>query len=85
MLGGVRQAFKAVRRSIRRGDAVGWNSSRAEPYVAIKSLSAATSVLLSTAPRTRRRPSATVAARNFEAITECRHETSWIDTAQRFV
>lgn len=85
MLGGVRQAFKVVRRSIKRGEAVGWRSSGAEPYMAIKSLSAATSVLLNTAPRTRGRPSAAVAARNFKEITDNRHEASWIDTARRFV
>jgi hypothetical protein len=83
MLGGVRQAFKVVRRSIRRGEAIAWSSSGAEPYVAIKSLSAATSVLLSTTPTARNRPSPAVAARNFREITDNRHEASWISTAQR--
>ncbi|MVO90318.1 hypothetical protein GPA10_37615 [Streptomyces sp. p1417] len=85
MLGGVRQAFKVVRRSIRRGRPLGWGSSSTAPYLAIKTLSAATSVLLSTPPRTRRRPSAAVAARNFKGITDNRHETTWIDTAQRYL
>ncbi|MGW7409684.1 hypothetical protein ACWGI9_39335 [Streptomyces sp. NPDC054833] len=85
MLGGVRQAFKVVLRSIRQGRPIGWGSSAAEPYMAVKTLSAATSVLLNTAPGTRSRPSAAVAARNFRGITNNRHETSWIDTAQRFV
>ncbi|WP_328665549.1 hypothetical protein OG905_01005 [Streptomyces sp. NBC_00322] len=85
MLGGVRQAFKVVRRSIKQGRPIGWSSSGAEPYMAIKTLSAATSVLLSTAPRTRNGPSAAVAARNFRGITDNRHEASWIHTAQRFV
>ncbi|MGW5640115.1 hypothetical protein [Streptomyces sp. NPDC003832] len=85
MLGGVRQAFKVVRRSIRQGRPIGWGSSAAEPYKAIKTLSAATSVLLNTAPRSRSRPSAAVAARNFMGITDNRHESSWIDTAQRLL
>lgn len=85
MLGGVRQAFKVVRRSIKQGEPIGWWSSGAEPYMAIKSLSAAMSVLLSTAPSTKRRRSVTVAARNFTGITSNRHETSWIDTARRFI
>lgn len=85
MLGGVRQAFKVVRRSIKRGEAIGWWSSGAEPYMAIKALSVAMSVMLSTAPRTKGRPSAAVAARNFNGITDNRHETSWINTARRLV
>ncbi|MEU9736415.1 hypothetical protein [Streptomyces sp. NPDC048002] len=84
MLGGVRQAFKVVRRSIRQGRPIAWNSSGARPYQAIKTLSAATSVLLNTAPRKRSRPSATVAARNFREITDNRHEATWIDAARRF-
>lgn len=85
MLGGVRQAFKIVRRSIKRGEVIGWRSSGAEPYMAIKSLSVAMSVMLSTAPGTKGRPSVAVAARNFKGITDNRHETSWIDTARRLV
>lgn len=85
MLGGVRQAFKVVRRSIKRGEPVGWWTSGAEPYRAIKSLSVAMSVLLSTAPRGKSQPSATVAARNYKGITDNRHETSWIDAARRIV
>ncbi|MCX5016644.1 hypothetical protein OG765_37620 [Streptomyces sp. NBC_00555] len=84
VLGGVRQAFKAVRRTIQRGEPLDWWSSGVQPYVAFKSLSTAVSVLLSTTPNTRRRPTVTLAAHNFREITDNRHEISWIETAQRF-
>ncbi|MFF2217371.1 hypothetical protein [Streptomyces antibioticus] len=83
VLGGIRQAFKAVRRTIQRGEPLDWWSSEVQPYVAFKSLSTAVSVLLSTAPRTRRQPTITLAAHNFREITDNRHEISWIETAQR--
>ncbi|RSO09995.1 hypothetical protein DMH26_00400 [Streptomyces sp. WAC 05379] len=85
VLGGVRQAFKVVRRNIKRGEPIGWWSSTSEPYTAIKALSAAVSVLLSTVPKSTIRPSAAVAARNFREITSNRHETLWTDTARRIV
>jgi hypothetical protein len=83
MLGGVRQAFKVVRRSIKRGEPIGWETSGSEPYTSIKSLSAAIPVLLNTTPRTKHRPSAALAARNFREIMDNRHEVSWIAIAQR--
>ncbi|UUU44264.1 hypothetical protein [Streptomyces sp. NBC_00162] len=83
VLGGVRQALKAVRRTIQRGEPLDWWSSGFQPYVAFKSLSTAVSVLLSTTPNTRRRPTVTLAAHNFREITDNRHEISWIETAQR--
>lgn len=82
-LGGVRQAFKIVRRTIQRGEPIGWWSSDQAPYAAVKRLSAATSVLLSTASTTRRRPNAADAARSFMEITDNRHEGSWGSTARR--
>ncbi|WP_405704657.1 hypothetical protein OG264_00155 [Streptomyces xanthophaeus] len=83
VLGGVRQAFKTVRRTIQRGEPLDWWSSGVQPYVAFKSLSTAVSVLLSTTPDTKRRPSVGVAAHNFREITHNRHESAWIDTARR--
>ncbi|MFF3757709.1 hypothetical protein [Streptomyces sp. NPDC002185] len=51
VLGGVRQAFKVVRRTIERGEPLGWGASGVAPYAALKSLSAALSVLLSSPSR----------------------------------
>ncbi|MFF7443909.1 hypothetical protein [Streptomyces sp. NPDC008122] len=81
VLGGVRQAFKAVRRAIQQGEPLDWWSSEIQPYVAFKSLASAVSVLLGTAPRSRRRPTAAVAARTFREITHNRHEVQWIEAA----
>ncbi|MFF9851514.1 hypothetical protein [Streptomyces litmocidini] len=82
VLGGVRQAFKAVRRAIQRGEPLDWRSSEIQPCVAFKSLASAVSVLLGTATRTRRRPSAAMAAHTFREITHNRHEVTWIETAR---
>lgn len=82
VLGGVRQAFKAVRRAIRRGEPLDRWSSEIQPYVAFKALSSAVSVLLGTAPRTRGRPSAAMSVHAFREITHNRHEVTWIETAQ---
>ncbi|MEU9391471.1 hypothetical protein AB0D86_15890 [Streptomyces sp. NPDC048324] len=81
VLGGVRQAFKVVRRTIRAGEPLNWRSSEVEPYVAFKTLSAATSVFLATPPSSKERPNTAAAAKAFRAITHNRHETLWITTA----
>ncbi|MFB6628370.1 hypothetical protein ACFCWY_00585 [Streptomyces sp. NPDC056362] len=82
VLGGVRQAFKVVRRTIERGEPLGWGASGVAPYAALKSLSAALSVLLSSPSRGKGRPTAARAARAFAEITDNRHEMSWIATAR---
>ncbi|MFE7509674.1 hypothetical protein ACFU8I_00305 [Streptomyces sp. NPDC057540] len=82
LLDGVRQAFKVVRRTIERGEPLDWGSSWVAPYMALKSLSAAMSVLLSTPSRDRSRPTAAQAARAFGQITDHRHAISWIATAR---
>ncbi|MFK0215481.1 hypothetical protein [Streptomyces sp. NPDC090298] len=82
VLGGVRQAFKVVRRTIERGEPLGWGASGVAPYMALKSLSAAMSVLLSSPSQGRSRPTAARAARAFAEITDNRHEMSWIATAR---
>ncbi|MFD5516918.1 hypothetical protein [Streptomyces sp. NPDC127066] len=83
ILGGVRQAFKEVRGSIHRGEPLGWWSSEVEQYAALKSLSAAMSVIIGETSWLKSRPDVTTAARNFKEITSNRHEISWIHTAQR--
>ncbi|MEV6183977.1 hypothetical protein, partial [Streptomyces sp. NPDC052015] len=83
MLGGVRQAFKVLRRAIGQGQPLNWWSSEAEPYAAFKSLSAAMSVLLTTPRRSKKRPSATEAAEVFRQITHNRHEDIWMTSARR--
>ncbi|MGW4748482.1 hypothetical protein ACWEPR_27185 [Streptomyces sp. NPDC004290] len=82
VLGGVRQAFKVVRRTIERGEPLGWGASGVAPYMALKSLSAAMSVLLSSPSQGKGRPTAARAARAFAEITDNRHEMSWIATAR---
>ncbi|MFF3773031.1 hypothetical protein [Streptomyces sp. NPDC002232] len=82
VLGGVRQAFKVVRRTIERGEPLGWGASGVAPYMALKSLSAAMSVLLSSPSQGKGRPTAARAACAFAEITDNRHEMSWIATAR---
>ncbi|MFK0224205.1 hypothetical protein ACIQUL_00430 [Streptomyces sp. NPDC090303] len=82
VLGGVRQAFKVVRRTIERGEPLDWWASGVAPYTALKSLSAAMSVLLSSPSQGKGRPTAARAARAFAEITDNRHEMSWIATAR---
>ncbi|MFC3962174.1 hypothetical protein [Nocardia jiangsuensis] len=83
VLGGLRQAFKVFRRAIVAGRPLPWMSSDAEPYIAMKRLAAATSVLLVTPPDTRNRPSAVEAAAAFEQITDNRHGTAWTASGLR--
>ncbi|MFQ6198184.1 hypothetical protein [Streptomyces sp. NPDC000405] len=85
ILGGVRQAFKSVRLAIQQGEPLDWRSSGVEPYVAFKSLSAAMSVLLRTAPRAGSQLTDELAAENFLKITDNRHEGLWIQTAEPLV
>ncbi|MEE1820159.1 hypothetical protein PUR59_34755 [Streptomyces sp. SP18ES09] len=82
VLGGVRQAFKVARRTIERGEPLDWGASGVAPYMALKSLSAAMSVLLSSPSQGKGRPTAARAARAFAEITDNRHEMTWIATAR---
>ncbi|MBH0774719.1 hypothetical protein [Nocardia bovistercoris] len=80
-LGALRQAFKIVRRAIGSDKPVPWSSSSSEPYLALKKLSAATSVLLTTPSGTGERPDSARAVRAFLRITDNRHERNWLTTA----
>ncbi|MFD0078607.1 alpha/beta fold hydrolase [Streptomyces sp. NPDC127166] len=82
LLGGVRQAFKVVRRTIERREPLDWGPSGIDPCMALTSLSAAMSVLLSSPSQHRSRPIAARAARAFGEITNHRHEISWVATAR---
>jgi hypothetical protein len=77
VLGGLRQAFKAVRRKIREDEPIDWPSSNAKKYVALKTLAAHTSVMLTSPVRTDVRPGEDESARAFIAITDNRHERTW--------
>jgi hypothetical protein len=82
-LGALRQAFKVVRRTIRRGEPLAWHSSESEPYLAFKSLVAAAGVLVASPADPRNRPDATEAARAFRSVTSNDHERTWISTGRR--
>ncbi|GAA2808063.1 hypothetical protein GCM10010505_37860 [Kitasatospora aburaviensis] len=84
-LGALRQAFKAARRTIRRGRPLAWSSAESEPYLAFKGLVAAAGVLMASPADPRDRPDAAEAARAFRAITGNRHETTWTATGRRAV
>jgi len=81
-LGGLRQAFKSIRRAIRADKPIPWWADGVREYVAFKSLASAMSVLLLTSSRPGKRPSATQAARAFAEITANRHEMTWTEAAR---
>lgn len=83
MLGSVRQAFKFVRRTIRKGRPLNWTSDEVEPYAAFKALVAALSHMVMNSPGPQHRPSSAVAARNFLQITDNLHEITWVATGLR--
>jgi hypothetical protein len=82
VLGGIRQAFKVLRRKVRRDEPLNWWAADVEEYAAFKSLAAATSVLLATTPPARNRPDAREAAKAFRKITDNRHEITWTTAAR---
>lgn len=82
VLGGLRQAFKSLRRAIRAGQPIPWAADNVKEYVAFKSLASAMSVLLLAVNRAGRRPSAAEATRAFTEITANRHEKSWTNAAR---
>lgn len=84
-LGGLRQAFKSIRRAIRNDAPIPWVADGVQEYVAFKALASAMSVLLLTGSHPGKRPSATQAARAFAEITANRHETTWTEAAQHIM
>lgn len=82
-LGALRQAFKSLRRAIRRDKPIPWVHDGVEEYAAFKALTSAMSVLLLTANHPRKRPTAAQAARAFAEITANHHEKTWTRTARR--
>ena len=85
MLGGLRQAFKLVRRTIRSDESLGWSDSKVGPYVAFKKLAAAMSVLLATEAPIGSKPTADEAAAAFMKITDNPGEEAWLDYASDLV
>lgn len=73
VLGGLRQAFKSLRRHIRANETIPWTSDRSKEYVAFKSLASAMSALL-TRNHPRKQPSAAAVNQAFAEITANRHE-----------
>jgi len=85
MLGSLRQAFKSVRRAIRKDEPLPWRSDNVKEYASFKSLAAAMSVLLTSRTHAGKRPDATEAAWAFQQITANYHEQSWVDAARHFI
>lgn len=82
MLGCFRQAFKQLRKCIRRGVELPYGSSEVDGYVAFKVLSSRTATILSR-PWSWRTPSATRACERFSQITSNDREREWIEVGLR--
>jgi hypothetical protein len=81
-LGGVRQAFQALRKAIRAGTNLDWRSSSDNHYEALKVLCAHVSTLLLTSSEPTH-PSPAIAATNVQRITDNAHEGVWVSTARK--